>query len=350
MSFKQPLVTIGLFALLLGGGVLAAPAPSAHPAGYHIIHKFHLGGSGWWDYMTIDAPRQHLFISRATHVLVVNTDTGKVIATIPHTPGVHGIALAPSLNRGFISDGGANQVTVFNLKTLKTIRTVKVTGKGPDCIIYDPYTQRVFTFNGRTDNSTAIDARTLKVVGTVALKGRPEYATSDGKGHIYNNLEDKSLIDVINPRTLQVVKQYNLAPCQHPSGMAIDATHERLFSGCHSGVMAIVNARSGKVISTIPIGPGVDANRYDPATHLAFSSNGGNGTLTVVREITPNRFVLLGNVKTERGARTMAVDAKTHNVFLVTAKFGPRPKRRPGQRFRFPKMIPNSFVLLELAR
>ena len=335
-----------LMAVLLSCGMAAWATPAlSHPAGYRLIRKIHLGGSGWWDYMKVDGPRRHLFIARATRVLVLNVDTGKLVATIPHTLGVHGIALAPELNRGFISDGGANQVTVFNLRTLKTIATVKVTGQGPDCILYDPLTQRVFTFNGHSHTATAIDARTLHVLGTIQLGGDPEFATSDGKGHVYNNLESTSQVNVINPRTLKIVKKYPLGPrCQHPSGQALDAAHERLFIGCHSGVMAIMNARNGHIIKTVPIGPGVDANRYDPGTHLAFSSNGGNGTLTVVREVTPNHFVLLGNVKTEKGARTMAIDPKTHHIFLVTAKFGPRPKHS------YPRMIPGSFVVLELGR
>lgn len=327
----------------------AAPQNGA-VAGYHLLHTYKIGGEGFWDYMGIDVQRRHLFISHGTHVVVMNADTGKVIGNIPNTEGVHGIAVAPKLGRGFISDGGSSMVTIFNLATLKTIGTVKVTGTGPDCIVYDPASQRVFTFNGRSDNSTAIDAKTGKVVGTIALGGRPEFAVADGRGHIYNNLEDKSEQVAIDTHTLKITARWPLAPCRNPSGLAIDTAHRRLFAGCHNGMMAIVNPDTGKVVTTVPIGRGVDANRFDPGIQLAFSSN-GDGTLTVVHEDSPDHFAVLGNVKTERGARTMEVDLKTHNVFLDTATFGPRPTTpNPQRRFRRPAMVPGSFRVLEFGR
>lgn len=344
-----------LLILALAVSALVAGAPQAEAAvHYHIIKKVTLGGTGFWDYMGFDNTHRHLFVSHGTHVMVVNADTYKVVGDIPNTPGVHGIAVAPELNRGFISDGGAGQVTVFNLKTLKTIGTVKVTGGNPDCIVYDPASQRIFTFNGRSDNSTAIDAKTLKVVGTIDLGGRPEFAVADGRGRIYNNLEDKSIELEINSHTLKIEHRWPMAPCEHPSGLAIDATHRVLFAGCHNEVMGMINADTGKVIATEPIGMGVDANRFDPGTQLAFSSN-GQGTLTVVKETSPTQFEVVQNATTERGARTMEVDPKTHHVFLVTAKFGPMPPapqaQTPGQRprFRRPPMVPNSFTLLVLA-
>lgn len=332
----------------------AQPAAQADSVNYHIIQKVTLGGEGFWDYMGFDNQHRHLFVSHGTHVLVIDADTFKVVGDIPDTKGVHGIAVAPKLNRGFISDGGADQVTVFNLATLKTIGTVPVTGHNPDCIVYDPASQRVFTFNGRSDNSTAIDAKTLKVAGTIELGGRPEFAVADGRGNVYNNLEDKSTELAINSRTLQVEHRWPVSPCQNPSGLAIDAKHEILFAGCHNRLMAVVNARTGQVIKSLPIGQGVDANRFDPGAGLAFSSN-GDGTLTVVKEVSPKRFEVVQNASTERGARTMEVDPKTHNVFLVTAKFGPMPEQPqqsaqgPRRRFRRPPMIPNSFTLLVLA-
>ena len=329
--------------------VSAARMPQA-PASinYHIVKKVVLGGEGFWDYLGFDPQNRHLFVSHGTHVLVINPDTDKVVGDIPDTPGVHGIAVATELNRGFISDGGADQVTVFDLKTLKTIGTVKVTGHNPDGIAYDPASQRVFTFNGRSDDSTAIDAKTLKVVGTIQLGGRPEFAVPDGRGMLYNNLEDKSVELAIDTHTLKIKSRWPMAPCESPSGLAIDARHEILFAGCHNKMMAVINARNGKVITTVPIGSGVDANRFDPGTGLAFSSN-GEGDLTVVKEESPTDFKVLQTVPTERGARTMEVDPKTHDVFLVTAKFGPMPSESAGQhRFRRPPMVPNSFTLLVL--
>jgi DNA-binding beta-propeller fold protein YncE len=332
-------------ALSLAGSSAALPA-SMH---YHVIHREVLGGAGGWDYLKADSAARRVYVSRGDHVLVLNADTYRQVGEIPNTQGVHCIDIAPRLERGFVSDGEASAVTIFNRRTLKTVEQVKTTGRGPDALVYDPASERVFTFNGRSDNSTAINAKTGEVLGTIELGGRPEFAVSDGRGMIYNNLEDKSEELAINARTLKIESRWPLAPCEHPSGLAIDRKNRRLFVGCHNGMMAILNADTGKVITTVPIGPGVDANRYDPGTHLAFSTNGGNGTLTVVREITPNRFSLVQNARTERGARTMGLDLETHRIFTVTAKFGPMPPRKPGQRFRRPNILPGTFTLLVLA-
>ncbi|HVB29056.1 MAG TPA: YncE family protein [Terriglobia bacterium] len=327
----------------------ARPPQDSATAHYHIVKKVVLGGEGGWDYLGFDAQNRHLFVSHGTQVLVIDPDTVRVVGNIPNTLGVHGIAVAPELNRGFTSDGRSDQVAVFNLKTLKTIGTVKVTGHNPDGITYDPSSQRVFTFNGRSDNATAIDAKTLKVVGTISLGGKPEFAVPDGRGMIYNNLEDKSVELAIDSHTLQIKSRWPMSPCDSPSGLAIDVEHNVLFAGCHNEIMTMINAGTGKVIATVPIGGGVDANRFDPGTGLAFSSN-GTGTLTVVREETPTEFKVVQNVATERGARTMEVDPKTHRVFLVTARFGPRPAGAAGQgRPRRPPIVPNSFTLLVLA-
>ena len=332
-----------------------ATTMAADPSGYHMIHTFKIGGDTFWDYMAMDTAHRHLFVSHGDHVVVMNADTGEVVGEIPNTQGVHGIAIADSLDRGFVSDGGANQVTIFNLTTLKTIGTVKVTGHDPDCIIYDPASQRVFTFNGGSNNSTAIDARTGKVLGTIALGGRPEYAVADGEGHVYNNIESKSEQVEIDSHTLKITKRWPLAPCSSPSGLAMDTQHRRLITGCHDNMMAIVNPDTAKVVATVPIGPGVDACRFDPGTQTAFCSSGGDGgMLTVVHEDSPNHFTFVAHVKTEPGARTMALDLKTHNVFTDTASFGPMPAApaggaRGGRRFRRPPMIPGSFRVLELA-
>lgn len=343
-------------------GAANAATMAADPTGYHIIHTFKIGGDTFWDYMVMDSAHRHLFVSHGNRVVVMNADTGKVVGDIPNTQGVHGIAIADSLNRGFVSDGGANQVTIFNLTTLKTIGTVKVTGKDPDCIIYDPASQRVFTFNGGSNNSTAIDAKTGKVLGTIALGGRPEYAVADGEGHVYNNIESKSEQVQIDSHTLKITKRWPLAPCTHPSGLAMDTQNRRLITGCHNNMMAIVNPDTAKVVAQVPIGSGVDACRFDQKTETAFcSTGGGQGALTVVHEDSPDHFTLVAHVKTEPGARTMALDVNTGNVFTDTASFGPMPARpaagargarggRGGRgRFRRPPMIPGSFRVLELA-
>ncbi|HEV2495295.1 MAG TPA: YncE family protein [Terriglobia bacterium] len=330
-----------LLALLVG---LAAQLALA-AGGYHLLTKKVLGGEGFWDYLTCDSTARRLYISRGTHVMVVDADNYDVVGDIPNTDGVHGIALAPEFGHGFISDGRANQVTIFDLKTLKTLGTAP-TGEGPDGIIYDPGSKRVFTFNGHGGNSTAIDAATGKVAGTIPLDGRPEFAAADGQGHVYNNLEDKSIVLQIDSRTLKVLNRWPLAPCESPSGMAIDPEHRRLFIGCHNKMMAIVDSDAGKIVATPPIGQGVDANRFDPGTQLAFSSN-GDGTLTVIHQDSPDKYSVVESVQTQRGARTMALDRKTHRVFLVTAEFGPPPPAAPGERRR-PSMVPGSFTLLVL--
>jgi YVTN family beta-propeller protein len=332
-------------ACILAAAVLAQAAD----ADYHVTSKVVLGGNGWWDYLKVDSQARRLYISRGTHVIVLNADTLKQTGEIPNTQGVHCIDIAPRLGRGFVSDGEGSTVTFFNRSTLRVMDVVKTTGQGPDALVYDPATRRVFTFNGHSDNSTAIDARTGKVIGTIALGGRPEFAVSDGRGMIYNNLEDKSEELAINARTLQIESRWPLAPCEHPSGLAIDRVNRRLFVGCHNRMMAIVNADTGKVITTVPIGPGVDANRYDPGTHLAFSTNGGDGTLTVVHEVNPETFVVAQNVPTQAGARTMGLDLKTHRIFTVTAKFGPPLPLRPGEHFRRRTMVAGSFTLLVVA-
>ncbi len=337
--------------ILVAGGMSVSVAESAQPegSGYHIIKKYPISGEGFWDYLKMDSAARRLYISRGTHVIVFDPDARKVVGDIPNTEGVHGIALAPELGRGFTSNGRASTVTIFDLKTLKEIGQTPTTGQNPDAIIYDPASRRVFTFNGRSGNSTAIDAAAGTVAGTIDLGGRPEFATSDGKGKVYANLEDKSTVVAIDSKQLKVESRWPLAPCEGPSGMAIDREHRRLFIGCHNQLMAVMDADTGRVLTTLPIGRGVDANRFDPETQLAFSSN-GDGTLTVVHEDSPDKFAVVDNVPTQRGARTMALDAKTHNIYLVTAEFGPAPPPAPGQRFQRPTIVPNSFLLLVVGK
>jgi DNA-binding beta-propeller fold protein YncE len=327
------------------GGFNGFGAPAS---GYHLLQKVTLGGEGFWDYLGIDPPARHLFISRGSHVMVLDADSFKVVGDIPNLQGVHGIAVAAEFGRGFISEGRANQVSIFDLKTLKTTGTAK-TGEGPDGIIYDPGSKRVFAFCGHGKSATAIDAATGNVAGNIDLGGGPEFAAADGQGHVYNNLEDESIELQIDSKSLKVLNRWPLAPCEGPSGLAMDTEHRRLFVGCHNKMMAILDADSGKVVATVPIGEGVDANRFDPGTQLAFSSN-GEGTLTVVHEDSPDKYTVVDNVQTQRGARTMEVDPTNHNVFTVTAEFGPPPPgAQPGERRR-PSMVPGTFTLLVLGQ
>jgi hypothetical protein len=316
--------------------------------GYHVVKTYKLGGEGGWDYLTMDSVSRRLYISRATHVIVIDADSGQAVGDIPDTPGVHGIALAPELGRGFVSNGREGTVTVFDLQTLKPIAKVKA-GENPDAILYDPATKRVFTFNGRSHDSTAIDAASGNVLGTIKLDGKPEFAASDGKGGVFVNIEDKSELTSIDPQKLAVKSSWPLAPCESPSGLAIDRKNRRLFVGCDNKLMAIVDADSGKVLSTQPIGDGVDATAFDPGAGLAFASC-GEGVLTVIKEESPTKFSVAENVPTQRGARTMALDPKTHDVFVVTAKFGPPPPATADQPHPRPAILPDSFVVLALSQ
>ena len=345
MNNKLSLLPLAALALA-ASSALAAPTPAPT---YHLLQKVTLGGEGGWDYLTVDPGARRLYISRGTHVMVVDADTYKVVGNIPNTNGVHGIALAPELGKGFISDGRDNAVTIFDLKTLKTLGTVAV-GTGPDCIVYEPKTQRVFTFNGRSSDATAVDAKTGKVVGTLALGGRPEFAAVDGAGMVYDNLESTSEVVAIDANTLTIKKRWSVAPAESPSGLAINTAGGQLFSVCDGGKAVVSSTSTDAVLGTAPIGNGPDAAAFDPATGLAFSSNGQDGTLTVLRETgTPVSGADLGGtyaavqaVPTQAGARTMALDTKTHRVFLVTAT--PDPVN-PGEGRRR-NYVPGSFTLL----
>jgi DNA-binding beta-propeller fold protein YncE len=327
---------------------MAALAQAAAGPGYHVVTTYKVGGEGWWDYLTTDSDARRLYVSRGTHVMVLDADSGKSVGDIADTPGVHGIALAPELGRGFTSNGREGTVSIFDIKTLATSSKVKV-GDNPDAILYDPATRRVFTFNGRSQDSTAIDAASGKVLGTIKLDGKPEFAVSDAKGEIFVNIEDKSELVAIDPNKLEVKAKWPLAPCTEPSGLALDRKNRRLFVGCDNKMMAVVDADSGKVLATPAIGEGVDATAFDPETDLAFASC-GEGLLTVVKEESPDKFSVAENVPTKRGARTLALDAKTHNVFVVTADFGPRPAATADNPRPRPPMLPDSFVVLVVGK
>lgn len=315
--------------------------------GYHITATYKVGGEGGWDYLTADADARRVYISRGTHVMVLDADSGKSVGDIADTQGVHGIALAPELGRGFTSNGREGTVSIFDLKTLATSSKVKV-GDNPDAILYDPATKRVFTFNGRSQDSTAVDGASGKVLGTIKLDGKPEFAASDAKGMIFVNIEDKSELVAIDPNKLEVKAKWPLAPCTEPSGLSIDRKNHRLFVGCDNKMMAVVDADNGKVLATPPIGEGVDATTFDPGTGLAFASC-GEGVLTVVKEDSPGKFSA-ENVPTERGARTLALDGKTHNVFVVTADFGPPPAATADNPHPRRSIVPDTFRVLVLGR
>ena len=310
---------------------------------YHIVKKIALPGNGFWDYMYCDSPDHLLFISHGTKVQVLSTHTLKVVGTILHTDGVHGIAIDKKDEKGFTSNGRSNSVTVFNLKTFKSLALIPV-GKGPDAIVYEPKTDRVFTFNGEDQTSTAIDAKTGKVLGTIILGGRPEFAAVDGHGGLFDNIESTSEVVSIDPMTLKIRNRWSVAPGDGPSGLSAATNAPYIFSVCHNGKMAISNTSMGKVISTVPIGNGPDATCFDPKTNEIFSSNGQSATLTVVKMDADGHFKVLENANTLRGARTMALDTNDGTVFLDTARFGPPPPGATGYR-RF-VILPHSFTLL----
>jgi len=341
-------------ALLTGAAapLLAAPAPTPS---YHLARKIALTGEGRWDYLAIDSAAQRLYVSRSTHVNVVDLKTGAVIGDVPDTSGVHGIAFDPKSGHGFTSNGRSNTVTIFDLKTLAKVSEVPV-GANPDCIIFDPATERVFTFNGRSNDATAIDGATGKVIGTVALPGRPEYAVADGKGMLYDNIEDKSEVAAINAKTLKVENAWPIAPGDGPSGIALDPKTRRIFSVCGNQKMTVLDADTGKLVATMSVGSGPDASAFDPALGVAFSPNGEDGTLNVVKETGPNQFQVVATVPTQAGARTMALDPKTHHVYLMTATMQPAPLAdaaapaggTPPRRARR-GVVPGSYVVLDFA-
>jgi len=337
---------VSVASVVVASALVATVALAAAGPGYHVVATYKVGGDGGWDYLTTDARR--IFISRGTHVMVIDADSGRSVGDIPDTPGVHGIALAPELGRGFTSNGREGTVSIFDIKTLATSSKVKV-GDNPDAVLYDPATKRVFTFNGRSQDSTAIDAATGKVLGTIKLDGKPEFSASDAKGEIFVNIEDKSELVAIDPNKLEIKAKWPLAPCEEPSGLSIDRKNRRLFVGCGNKMMAVVDADSGKVLATPAIGEGVDATTFDAGTGLAFASC-GEGVLTVVKEETPGKFSVAENVPTQKGARTLALDSKTHNVFVVTAQFGPKPEPTADNPHPRPAILPDSFVVLVVGK
>ena len=325
--------------------ILTAALAVAAPPAYKVVNKIKIGGGGRWDYAYLDAANHRLYVSHGTQTEVIDTASDKLIGTIPGTNGVHGIAIAADLGRGFASDGGDNDVTVFDLKTLQVISKVK-TGQNPDAIIYEPVSHRVFTFNGRSKDSTAIDAKTGDVVtASIPVGGKPEFAQIDGKGHIYANIEDKNEIIEVDARNALVAKRYSIAPCDSPSGLVIDPKG-RLYSVCENKLMVVSDPAAGKVLGTVPIGLGVDGVAFDDG--YAFSANGADGTITMVGETSPGKFEAVATIPSQRGARTIASDPRAHKLYLPAAEFGP-PVATDGKKGR-PPVLPDSFTIVVVGR
>jgi DNA-binding beta-propeller fold protein YncE len=323
------------FVLLITLLALATAAVGAD-YNYKVVKTWKLGGDGGWDYLTADAAGHRLFIARATRVMVIDTESGKPVGEIPDTAGVHGVALDYDAGRGFASNGREDTVSMFNLKSLAVEKKIKV-GSVPDAILYDPFSKRVFTFNAKGHDTTAVDASKGEVVGKIDLGGKPEFAVTDEKGTAFVNIEDTSELVAFDPQKLTVKSRWKLADCEEPTGLSIDRKHRRLFAGCGGNKkMVVVDADSGKILASLAIGDGCDATAFDADRSLAFAS-AGDGTITVIKEDGADKFSVVQTVTTQKSARTMTVDEKTHQLFTVAANVGPRPER---------KMEPDSFVVL----
>ncbi|MEP7186055.1 MAG: YncE family protein [Rhodanobacter sp.] len=305
---------------------LAASFQAAHaapaPADLRVLSRLSLGGDSGWDYLSFDAQRRHLFVSHSDRVLVIDVDANKQVGTIADTDGVHGIAIAPALHRGFTSNGKNASVTVFDLDSLKVVATIKGTGEKPDAILYDSASGHVLTFNGKSHTASVIDPKSNAVIGTIALPGKPEFAVSDEAGHIYVNIEDISKLVEIDSRQSKVMHVWPLAPCESPSGLAIDTAHHRLFSVCDNRVMAITDSENGNQVATVPIGDGPDAVTFDATGSMIYSSNGESGTITAVHESDPDHYGVVATIPTQKSARTLALDPKLHRLYLSAARFG----------------------------
>jgi YVTN family beta-propeller protein len=336
-------------ALLLFGGLALATPPEG---GYHLLKKYELGaapgGKEYWDYITFDASTRRLYISHNTEVDIVDADSGAMIGSIPDLKRVHGIALVPEIGRGFISDGGADEVVVFDLKTLNVTGHIK-TGANPDCILYEPTSKHIFTMNGKSNNASVIDPFTVAVVATIPMGGRPEYAVADGRGMIYDNIEDKDEVVALDSRTNTVKARWSIAPSAGATAMDMDTQHRRLFIGGRNKVLAVMDADSGKVLRTFPIGDGVDTNIYEPETGLLFTAT-REGTLHIFHEDTPDKFSVVETVKTEFGARNMALDPRTHRLFTDTADFAPAAAPTAEQPKPQPTPVSGTFRLLIYGR
>jgi len=343
---RSTIVTIG--ALMLMQAALVPAVLAATPENYKVVARFPVTGTEGWDYLAVDSKRDHLFVSRSDHVQVLDTKSGEVVANIADTAGVHGVAIAQDLNLGFTSNGKSDTITVFELDSLHTIDTVKTTGAGPDSILYYPRLKQIYSFNRRGESVTIIDAVTRKVIDTLPIAGHPEFAVSDSRGHVFFNVEDKNEIAVIDAQSSKIVKHWQMAACDGPSGLAIDDKHHRLFSVCGNKKMMVVDSLSGKVVTTVAIGEGPDAAAFDPDSGLVFVSNGG-GTLTMVHQDTADKYTVKANLATQKGARTLALNPDTHLVYLVSGKFGTAPAATATTPRPRPPLLPNTVNVLVAA-
>jgi len=340
------LLEIQMRANLLVLSFLSSLAQGAGLGDYVIQKQFTLGGTGGWDYLAVDSTANRLFISRSDRVLVVNIRDGSLITTIPDTQGVHGIAFAPDLGSGFTSNGRADTVTVFDLKSLKPTGTIEVGGRNPDAILYDKASRQLYTFNGLSQDVSVIDPVEAAVIARIPAGGKPEFAAADGRGRIFFNIEDKSQVGAIDSSANKMIASWSLTNCREPTGLAFDVNHRRLFSVCGNGVLVVTDANAGTHVAEVPIGKGPDAAVFDAERGLIFSSNGQDGTLTVIHEDDPNHYTVVGIVVTQKSARTMALDATTHRVYLVAAQFGPTPAPTPDLPHPRPGVLEGSFKVL----
>ena len=338
---------VAVISLSILAHAAAGAAIGDAPSGAYALQKeFVLGGPGGWDYLTVDAAAGRLFISRADRVLVMNTRDGSLAATIADTQGVHGIALAPDLGKGFTSNGRADTVTVFDLKSLAATKVIAVNGHNPDAILYDRASKHVYTFNGRSQDVSVIDPLKGSVIATIAVGGKPEFAASDNAGHIFFNIEDTAHLGVIDSATSKLTTTWALPNCEEPTGLAFDAVHKRLFSVCGNGVLVVTDASSGRHVAEVPIGKGPDAAAFDAKRGLVFSSNGQDGTMTVIHQGDADHYSVISTLTTQKSARTLALDGKTHRVYLVAAQFGETPQPTADQPHPRPAVLENSFKVL----
>jgi len=331
---------------LLTGSLIIAAAFAAE--GYKVLNKIKIGGTGGWDYVAVDPDANRVYASHGTLVEVVDVNAGKVVGQITQLHGVHGVAVAPDFGKGFITNGQSNTVTIFDLKTLAKIGEPQ-TGQNPDSVCYEPKTKHIFTFNGKSGDSTAIDPKTNEIIKSFPVGDKPEACAADGLGKMYVNLEDSSEIVEIDAAKPAVTRHASLAPCEGPTGIGIDVKNKKLFSACGNKMMAVTDIPSLKVVATPAIGPGADGAGFDSSLGLAFSSNGGDGTLSVVKLVN-GKYETVDNVQTERGARTMAVDEKNHRVYLLAAEYGPAPEAQGGQKKGRPRILPDSFHVLVVGK
>ncbi|AMR27339.1 hypothetical protein A0257_09695 [Hymenobacter psoromatis] len=341
---KKLTLVVAASLALASGAALAQTAPAAAP--YHLLHTITIGGEGGWDYLSVDPAGERLYLSHSTQVEVVDLKTRKVIGTIPNTPGVHGIEVVPSASRGYITCGRNNTCVVFDLKTLQPIGAPIPTGPKPDALLYDAFSKRVFLFSNDGGKSTVLNAATGAIEGTAELAGDIEAPATDGKGHIFANVEDKSEVIEFDAKTLAVLQRHKLAPGEEPTGLGYDPKTNRLFSACHNEKLVVTDSKTGKQIAVLPIGAGVDGAVFDPSTNNVVTSN-GSGTFTVIHQDSPTKYTVVANIPTERGARTIAIDPKSHHIFTCTADYGPTPPATTEHPRPRPSIVPGTFRVLE---